>query len=70
MINAMKKQITENRNLTIRFSSVAGHSGNVGNELADENAKEAANKREEVFYPITKAFISKELYLKFGNDWK
>ena len=48
----------ENKKVNINFSYVKVHSGNIGNELADENAKEAAYNGEGVSLPKTKAFIS------------
>lgn len=61
-INNLKKEILNLTNThSITFNYVRGHSGIVGNEIADDIANKARLKGTEIDIPITKRFIKTEL---------
>lgn len=64
-----KKVITQNSFLDLKFSYVKGHSGSLGNNIADELANEASKDGEKVFVPFTKSFICRELHKKLIREW-
>lgn len=53
----------------ITFTFVRGHSGEWGNECADELAKKAAKTGASIDMPITKAFIKQQLYKRCLASW-
>lgn len=55
--------------VNVQFSFVKAHSGIIGNELADELAKEAITTGSRLELPITKQFINKQLAKNVLEKW-
>lgn len=73
MICEIKNILDQSKELEIKLTYVKGHSGILGNTIADELAKEATKEGKETFIPISKTFISKQLqanlYLEWNKTW-
>lgn len=69
IINEIKATLNDNRFTSIKLSYVKAHANSVGNNLADEYAKEAAINGDQTFIPITKSFIKKQLYDQVNKEW-
>lgn len=69
MICEIKNILDQSKELSIILTYVKGHSGILGNTLADELAKEATKDGKETFVPITKTFISKQLQANLYIEW-
>lgn len=65
----IRKTLSQTQSKDIKLTYVKAHSGNIGNTLADECAKEASKDGEEIFVPITKTVIAKELKKKLNDEW-
>jgi ribonuclease HI len=61
----------EKDNWTIHFTWVKAHNNNLGNGLADQLAKKAANSGEETAYnKIPKSAITKEIQAEGEQEWQ
>lgn len=73
MICEIKNILDQSKEFDIKLTYVKGHSGILGNTIADELAKEATKEGNETFIPISKTFISKQLqanlYLEWNKTW-
>jgi ribonuclease HI len=77
LIEKIRKEVTEmeQKKWKITFSWIKAHAGHQGNELADELAKEAANKKDiqESYKRIPKSLVRKELceqsVIKWQSEW-
>ncbi|XP_070379825.1 uncharacterized protein [Dermacentor albipictus] len=58
-----------NKNHKILLTFIKGHSGNIGNEYADDLAKKAIRYGEEIDLPISKKFINSQLYKQIYIKW-
>lgn len=67
-IKVLLKQATLKSEITLTY--VKGHSGNIGNDIADESAKKAIGYGEEINLPISKKLKKnyKKEYIKSGTN--
>lgn len=69
-IQKIKEKIAEvNKDHKIILAFIKGHSGNMGNEYADDLAKKAIRFGEKIELPISKKFISSQLNKQIFNKW-
>lgn len=71
LINQIKlKCQTIQNHFLVHFTFVKGHIGIIGNEQADELAKDAVARGLPTEVPMTKRFINKELTTEVFNKWQ
>lgn len=69
-IHEVKLELIEaTKRHNIELTYVRGHQGNIGNDTADELAKQAARNGEEKFVPLTKRFVKRELRQQTLTKW-
>nr|XP_054920821.1 uncharacterized protein LOC129381742 [Dermacentor andersoni] len=69
-IQKIKEMFGEvNKDHKIILTFIKGHSGNMGNEYADDLAKKAIRCGEKIDLPISKKFISSQLNKQMYNKW-